>query len=263
MEGLENSGREKTKYFSQLAVEMREALALHKGAGLWERKDGKRDWGNVSEHCLVEVARTDVFAGMLKLPDDVMEDLKVAAALHDFFKKGEKEIATNEGLSWNSFDKASQESTRQMKEAGFSERVVRLANASGHGSFLEIEEILRKGSLSPEEVAYLVQHYVDDYTMDTEWAASAEMISSGRFINDLDRRIDMNGRNPRYARLNEEAKEYFNGETMSEAQRRIGSAVEERLAQLIHESIGQSLNPKDLPQFIDKEVRRNISKRKS
>ncbi|OGG50020.1 hypothetical protein A2763_03690 [Candidatus Kaiserbacteria bacterium RIFCSPHIGHO2_01_FULL_54_36] len=262
METPERGLEGKTRFFSRLAVEIREALKLHKKAGLWERKDGKRDWGNVSEHCLVEVARTDVFADMLNLPDDLKEDLRVAAALHDFFKKGEKEIVTKKGLSWDAFEAASEESTRQMREEGFSERIVHLANSSGHTSFLETEDILRKESLSQEDVAYLVQHYVDDYTLGSGWTAPAEITADGRHINDLDRRIDATEPNPRYAQLNEEGRAKFGGETVFEAQRRIGNAVEARLARLTNENSGQSIHPKDLPQLIDKEIRKRIQSSK-
>jgi len=103
----------KTKYFSNLALQTRQALRLHKEAGLWERKEGKRDWGNVSEHCLVAVARSEIFADKLNLPENLKKDLMIAAALHDFFKKGEKEIVTSEGLSWSSFEKADQESEKK------------------------------------------------------------------------------------------------------------------------------------------------------
>ena len=264
MEFQKQNLNEKTKYFSRLAVEMREALKLHKRAGLLERnKDGKRDWGNVSEHCLVEVARVDVFGNMLNLPDDLKKDLRTAAALHDFFKKGEKEIVTANGFSWNAFEAASAESMRQMREAGFSERVVRLAHSMGHDSLTETEHILKNESLSQDDIAYLVQHYVDDYTLGSEWATQAEITADKKHVNAFDRRIDSTEPNPRYARLNEEGKARFGGETTFDAQRRIGHAVEERLARLINESGGQSIHPKDLPQFVDEEVRKRIQGRRT
>ncbi|MBI4778927.1 hypothetical protein HY797_00550 [Candidatus Falkowbacteria bacterium] len=77
--------RQKTKYFYRLAIKTREMLKFHKVVGLWQRKGGERDWGNVSEHCLVEVARADIFAEKLKLAGEVKRDLVMAAALHDFF----------------------------------------------------------------------------------------------------------------------------------------------------------------------------------
>lgn len=38
---------------------------------------------------LVEVARVEVLADMLGLDPDTTHNLKIGAALHDFFKKGE------------------------------------------------------------------------------------------------------------------------------------------------------------------------------
>lgn len=257
-ENPEQSIDKKRQYFIKIGLQMREALKLHKKAGLWERRNGERDWGNVSEHCLVEVARVDVLADKLKLPDDIREDLKTAAALHDFFKKGEKEIITSGGISWDSFEKASEESMRQMQEAGFNERTVRLANSVGHGSLVETQSILSKESLSPEEVAYLILHYVDDYTIGSEWVSPAEDVED-KSINDLDRRVDKNEANERYAILNEEGRARLAGETVFEAQRRIGHLVEERLASLIAETTGQAVPAKELPQFIDEEIRSRIA----
>lgn len=250
----------KRQYFVGLGLRMREALRLHKKAGLWERKDGNRDWGSVSEHCLVEVARVDILADKLNLPEDIRKNLNTAAALHDFFKKGEKEIVTSEGLSWDSFEKASEESTRQMREAGFNERIIRLANSIGHGSLVETESILNKESLSSEDVAYLVLHYVDDYTIGSDWANPIENIDDKQ-INDLDRRVDKNKANQRYARLNEEGRTKLSGETAFEAQRRIGHLVEEKLATLIAvaENTDQIIDPKELPQFIDREIQSKIA----
>ena len=249
----------KREYFVHLGLRMREALKLHRKAGLWERKEGKRDWGNVSEHCLVEVARVDVLADKLGLAEDIRSDLSIAAALHDFFKKGEKEIVSAEGLTWDSFEKASQESKRQMQEAGFGEKIVHLANSSGHGSLVETENILNKESLSPEDTAYLMLHYVDDYTIGSDWANQVEVSPDGNRVNDFDRRIDINESNPRYVQLNEDGKKYFNGETAFEAQRRIGHLVEERLAVLLTERTGQTVDAKDLPQLIDTEIQTKIA----
>lgn len=45
-------------FFVRLGLQVRDALKLHDEMGLWNRADY---WGNVSEHCLVEVARVQVF----------------------------------------------------------------------------------------------------------------------------------------------------------------------------------------------------------
>ena len=257
-ENLEQFTDKKRQYFVKLGLHMREALRLHKTAGLWERKEGKRDWGNVSEHCLVEVARVSILAEKLNLPEEIVKDLKLAAALHDFFKKGETEIVISGGLSWDSFEKASEESTRQMREAGFNERIIRLANSVGHGSLVETERILKLESLSLENIAYLIQHYVDDYTIGSDWAGLAENIGDKQ-INDIDRRVDKNEANQRCAKLNEEGRTKLSGETAHEAQRRIGHLVEDRLASLLAKNTGQAVNARELPQIIDTEIQSKIA----
>lgn len=250
----------KRRYFTQLGLQMRKALELHKEAGLWQRKEGKRDWGNVSEHCLVEVARADVLADELNLPEDIKEDLKTAAALHDFFKKGEKEIVIAGGLDWNSFEKASYESTHQMQEAGFSERIIHLANSIGHGSLLETESILKKENLSSEDVAYLVLHYIDDYTIGSDWVKPAGKSLSGKYENDLERRMNNNENNSRYSLLNEEGKIQLGGEKTFEAQRRIGHLVEQKLFSFLTQIGAKITDAKDLPQYIDQKIRNKIEK---
>jgi hypothetical protein len=248
----------KKAFFRHLGFSVREALKLHKEAGLWAKKEGKRNWGNVSEHCLVEVARADVLADKLNLPEDIKRDLIIAAALHDFFKKGEQKIVSAEGLTWASFEKASQESTRQMRETGFNERTIHLANSVGHGSLLETENVLNKDSLSPEDIAYLVLHYVDDYSIGSNWANPNELSSDGNQINDLDRRMNKNEANERYAQLNQKGKKYFNGATTFGMQRRIGHLIEERLATLIAERTGQVIDVKNLPQLVDAAIKTKI-----
>lgn len=252
----------KTKFFSGLALQLKESLRLHKEAGLWERKEGKRDWGNVSEHCLVEVARSKIFADWLGFSEGTEKNLMVAAALHDFNKRQEiqqvkKAIA--EGKSnWDAFEESGEESKRKMEEAGFSETVIWLASSVGHTSFVETESILKKPELSEDELAYLVLHYTDEYTRGSEWAIPAETDEEGSKVNELDRRVDKNEANPNYDQLNEEGKAHFGGETTFQAQRRIGHEVENRLAAIINQKREELINPKDLPELIDQDIRAKI-----
>lgn len=243
--------RKKQKYFTRLGFSVREAFKLHKDAGLWDRVEGssKRDWGNVSEHCLVEVARAGVLADMLGLSEKAKRDLKIAAAMHDFFKKGEKEVATAGGLNWKSFEKASEDATRVMQDSGVSPAVVRLVNSVGHGSLKETERVLEKPELGDDDLAFLVMHYVDDYTVGSKWVGEGDI---------LDERMAANTSNERYTVLNEEGMEHFNGETAYEAQGRIGHAVQERLTQEIFTRSGISIPPLELPMFVDNRIRKDI-----
>src|SRR6266702_2742087 len=84
--------QQKRVYFAYLSLEAFNAFKMHKAIGLWEKKDGVVEqvcWRNVSEHCLVEMARVKVLANALSLPKVIQKDLLDTAALHDFHKEQE------------------------------------------------------------------------------------------------------------------------------------------------------------------------------
>src|SRR3989344_5741892 len=92
---MEFTTQQKTKFFANLATKNTGAFKQHAREGLWVRNEkGERDWGNVSEHCLVEIARVSVLADMIGLSKSVSKDLELAAGLHDAGKKQEKDIVT-------------------------------------------------------------------------------------------------------------------------------------------------------------------------
>lgn len=254
---------QKTLYFGRLGIQTKEAFRMHRAQGMWDRNvEGNRNWGNVSEHCLAEVARVSVLADVLGFSKETKRKLMVAAALHDFNKKEEMTIARSahsQGRSvWEAFEEASQKKTNAMQQAGFDNDVIRLANAPPYGSILETEELLKKETLTEEDVAFLVVHYVDDISRGAAWVSPSEEID-GKKINELDRRLGGGiGTNPIYLKLNEEGRAHFNGETVWEAALRVGHSMEEKLAGLVSNKIGYPLDPKDLPEFIDKRVRENI-----
>ena len=70
--------------------------------------------------------------------------------------------------------------------------------------------------------------------------------------------MDAAEENQRYRKLNAEGRAVFNGETAYEAQRRIGHIVDGRLADIIRERSGESLDPLVLPEFIDAEIKKEI-----
>lgn len=244
--------RQKREYFIGLGLEMRSALKLHKAVGLWDRAlEGKRDWGNVSEHCLVEAARAEVFADLLGFPHDLKKDLKIAAALHDYFKKREKQIAREGDNTENAFAKAEAESLRLLTEAGFSKRVIYLASSTGSVESIKIEtpRLLGKPQLSEDEIAYLVLHYIDDYTIGNDWVMPVEALPDGRIVNAFDRR--MNDLDIRYPELKAEG--------FTDFQRNIGHQVEGKLAKLIQKRTGREIDPKLLPELIDLKIKNRIT----
>lgn len=238
-------------YFVRLGLQMRPALELHQRAGLWERTpEHKRDWGNVSEHCLAEAARAEVFGDLFRLPAALKEDLKIAGALHDYFKRREKEITREGGGTEEAFAKAETESLRRMTEAGFSERVIYLASGTGTVESIKVvtPQLLAKSQLTDDEIAYLALHYIDDYAIGSDWVTPATTLPDGTVVNAFDRRMD--DLDVRYPELKAEG---FN-----DFQRDIGHQVEERLAQILSERTGLQVSPKQLPETIEQGLKERI-----
>lgn len=247
----------KTRFFARLGLTLRETLRLHRAAGLWERANGARPWRNVSEHCIVESARAAVLADLVGLPDASKRSLIVAAALHDCFKR--IEVETGASASWDRSAGAAADAEKRLRAAGFADEVVDIASAVGHASLRATEERLRRAALSFLDLACLILHYVDAYTIDSRWTVPAAADGGGATVNDLDRRVERSRANPRYARLEAEAATRL-GETISAAQRRIGRLVERRLAELVGERTGVPVDSLDLPVVVDDEIRRRIAR---
>lgn len=142
-----------------------------------------------------------------------------AAALHDFFKKREREILGSGGLTYEGFKKSAKETDLRIHNAGFSDSVVRLVNAIGNGrpeSIAEAERLLGE-PLSEQNIAFLVMHYVDTCTVGGDWAQPSEISTDGKRINDIDRRYKKMKHDPRLIQLDEKGGEYFQGEKLLSA----------------------------------------------
>jgi response regulator RpfG family c-di-GMP phosphodiesterase len=255
--------QQKTKYFSNLALGVKDTLDLHKGMGeLWGEEGTRDDWRNVTEHCLVEVARVKELGSLLGLGEEAMKNLVVAAAAHDFNKKHEILGLKSAGLSWDNYEKISAESTAKLESAGLDSRLIHIINSVGHPSLIETEELLNKiESVAPtdDEICFLLLHYIDDYTINSEWAVPSEVVE-GVKINDLDRRMLKNEANQNYRVINEDGKKHFNGKTTYEMQRDLGNLVEVKIADLIYKRSGRKIDPKDLPFYVDQIIKERITK---
>jgi len=247
----------KTEFFVKIGLSVRDALKMHKEAGLWG--EGDENWRRVSEHCLAEVARVDVFADKLGLSEEIKKDLIIAAALHDFYKKREINSRKEKELSLDGLIKASKESDEMLKKYGFSERIIRLSGAASVPSLPEVVKILSKKYLGEEDIAFLILHYVDDISTGSDWVDPAEIVEGGGKISVIDKRLKQAAKNKKYDLLNEQGRQIFDGRTSSEEQMRIGYIVEERLAGLLNKR-GEFVtdNPKDLPYLIDQEIKLRI-----
>lgn len=257
-EEKENSfEKKKIEYFKKISLSVREAFKMHKEAGLWGEKNSEEDWRDVSEHCLVEAARAQVFADKLGLSEDVKRDLVSAAALHDFFKKEEIKIYETKGISWDNYEKAEERASNLLREGGFNERVIKLVGSIGMIALGEVKGILGKKELSQDDIAFLVLHYIDDYTNGSEWAEPSKTGEDGKKVCGLDERL--NAAAKKYWPLGEQGGErLFNGESSFSVEIKTGHLVEKRITDILNERHNVNIIPEDLPYFIDQKIKNEI-----
>lgn len=272
-ERLEKSFDEKKRaYFSRLALEVISAMRLHKKPGLLlEHRGGEREWGNVSEHCLVELARAKVLAQKLGLSKMTRRELELGAALHDFGKRSEimaMKAAIARGESGGeASDDADKIDERQLREAGFSQNVIEIFSSTGGKpqQLFEIMRILAKQAFTDQDLARLVIHYVDGYTRGSEWAEPAAMAESDGMINEVDRRTQKNLDNPNYRKFDEESvaklagNPVFQGLGSLKGEGLVCHMIEKQLAELINQKTGETINPFELPEIIDREIKSKIN----
>lgn len=258
--------RQKAQFFSDLALHLHPSMHLHREQGLWQRvinEDGERvrDWGNVTEHCLVEAARVAVLADLVELPDDVKKDLLLAAGVHDFYKKAEITLLRENNTSWDAYAKAQEEARQILEASELPDRVIYLATAVGHETVPYALDLVAKPMLTADETAWLLMHYVDDYTIDSEWVVPATD-DTGGILNDLDRRMNLVKVNAlpggKYHGINRAGFEHF-GEPTYDAQHRAGNQVQQRISELVSDHTGNTIEPKLLPETVDTIIAHKIT----
>lgn len=266
--------KKKREFFASKARSLVSVLVLHKDH-LWEaNKCGPRDRDNVTKHCLVEVARVETLASMVGLSPSMTQSLKKAAMLHDLFKKDEKNIVTNKDKypvpTWEAFDESKRHEDLLINKFKEEERywlddeIVYLMWSIWHTSLIDTKNILlksQKEELTDLEKAFLILHYVDDFTRDDKRAEKAQQDWES-LINDFDLRMRQNNDHPRYQQLNEDGVKIFWQKTFDE-QSEVGHQVENYIYTLINKRnntvlVGQS--SKDIPYFIDQIIKNNINK---
>lgn len=243
--------RAKRDLFSRLALRNKNVVRVHKNQ-LWGKKeDNKRDWGNVSEHCLIVAARCVMLAEQIWLSWEIIRDLEKAWLLHDAFKKSEV-MMTKQEKSWNKFDEAWRKEDELMQEYwDISENVRFLRSGSGHSSLKKTQEILTKAEaqeLSDLEKAFLILHYVDDYTINDTWVES--------WVDQLKDRVEHNEKNPNYHQLDEDGRMHFDGRTTFDIQLEVGRGVEEYLMKQYVVDIPK--NAIEIPHIVDEGIRNKI-----
>lgn len=262
---------ERGSYFRRLVKTVPSALALHNDPGrLWDKDESGHGWANVTIHCLIEAARVKILASKLDLSDVLIEDVVNAAILHDFYKRFEikaiQEDMQRGGSGRAGALRANKEADEHLRRAGFRERVIRLANAVGGQPevLLEVRRILDQERFSPDDLAFLVMHYIDNYTIGSAWVEPAAG-GDGDLWNDVDRRVKKNLGNSTYIKMDEESRTFygdqpfFKGKTSLEALAELSHLIEERFAERIRRERGEVIEPLRLPEVIDKELKKEIS----
>lgn len=247
---IEQSKR--VKFFSDLALSSIKAMRIHRESGQTQRfKDpkvegGKKErWGDVTQHCLVEAAASQVLSKLLKLTPEQADIFKQAALVHDAGKRPEIEAInlakSKEGATGKSIDiannRAYDKSKRTLRGWEVSEGAIHLTETVAHTSidqfvYLDDENVMHLHDNVP--VLDMAMHYLDDITRGTE-------------IVNFDERMDYldSVAAERYP-YNEEGRALWGGRTYFEAQRESGHLIEARLAE-----IAGIADPKTLPDIIN------------
>ncbi len=270
---FQNSAPEEREYFTKLAHSHQKELKLHESYGLWEKEPSGKTWTNVTEHCLIEAARSKVLSSWLNLPQDIRDSMESAAVVHDFYKKREIELVHEDIKAGRTGKdgtlKASDESEKIMSSLGFDDFVVSLVECVG-ATQMNLHRMKRMLDLkfrSDEDLAHLAIHYIDDYTIHSCWAKPAE-IKEGKKKNDADRRNEKNIQNPDYKKMGAESTKlnqnspYFKGMSMYESAVYVDHLIENEFAGIIRNHGITIGDPIDLPWLVDNYLRNKINKKR-
>ena len=220
-QGNEYPDKKTTRFWAASALSAISEMRHSKKTGLLPKSEG---WRNVLEHELVEAEAADILAEKLGISHKERKNLRIAALLHDVYKRKEIERAREGGAS--SFDSSAEDQANWIKSLGYSEDVVELVQSVGHTS---LEEFSRDFDTIP--TVRKIIHYADD-------------ITSGSEVVPLDERISQLERKPEYKELNESGRAIF-GKTYSEVQREVSKRIEEEFASRLGVS-----DPTTIPKFV-------------
>jgi hypothetical protein len=254
----------KRMYFASMGLSVSDGLALHRLSGQLQR--GQDSWRNVTEHCLAEVARVDVLARWIRLPEAMIREIKMGSFLHDFDKKQEiiaTKNADKQGESPLIAARVEQEKgDTLLADDGFSNRVIRFASSAGGDApqLIEVQNILNQTNLSDSDWAYLLVHYVDDCSVGSDWVRPKD---DNRRVNIIDYRAEENKAKKTYTKISMEIGEKligtpFEGMNNHDAMSLVSHQIERRLAQRILERTGEVVDPLDIPEKVDQKIRESI-----
>lgn len=275
-EQTQYSEAQKNAYWFKVARHMpdvKKLLMMHRISGQLEH--GSHNWRNVPEHCLVEVARVATLGHWLGLPEPIISEMKMGSFLHDDRKKQEI-LATRDAIERKTSPiKAARAEHKEaddlLKKNGFNERVRRLAGSAGGDvpQLVEVQRILDQETISDDDWAYLLVHYIDDCSIDAKWVLSSNK-ETGQNI--VDYRMEENRKKKDYEIIaGEISAELFTlpkFKEMKDADEKMDNItiavflsheIEKRIAKRIDDLTGISINPLEIPESIDKRIENEIA----
>lgn len=228
----------------------------------FEKEEG---WRGLYDHCLIEAARAAVFAEALGFSEALKKDLILASFLHDGHKKLEIaaiQAAVKNGQSGReASNRVAAGYFQELRARNIPDRTVRLIGLVGGAPkvLIEIRKLLDKKLLSEEELAAIVVHYIDNYTIGGDWVSPVTRAPDGAPENDVDRRMARNESNPNYKEINAEDSsvfrrlEIFDGLTSFDVLAVLSHAIERRLSPL--SGLWKNREPSSIPEVVDETIK--------
>lgn len=241
------------KYFKGVFNRHPDIMQLHIDAGLWDERDGKPDWANISGHSGYVGARGRVLARMVGMSSDMQNLAEAAGLLHDIGKRNEVLYTKQHGRTWASFEEANKVAEKFLLDAGVETDLVRVAGSCGHGSLLAMKELLTKDKADDVDKLCLIVSFIDDYSVGTDPVLP---VSEGK--NALDLRMAANLAAANYVLLNEEGKERLGGKPTFVFQAEVAEAKQNALARMIMELEDVDFDPRRLPEMIEAELQKEM-----
>ncbi len=242
------------EYFIRLAKSMPEAMTLYELSGLLDPADPGY---NIVRHQILEAARMKTSLRLLKTNPVFEHEALLGAACHDHDKLYEVRHTKANSRTWRSFEEAGEHSVTLMRDADLPDEVIRIASACGHLSLLAARTI-SWAAISPQDLVWALQHYIDDYTIDDKPVTPAAE-ENGVLTNDLIRRMRKNEEHPNYRLLNEEGISLFSRKTFTEQLLR-SLRFQEEIAARMSASTGIPVTGTKLPEFIEEQLNADIGR---
>lgn len=245
---------QQAKYFKGVFTRHLTAMQLHADAGLWDPRDGKPDWANISGHCGFVAARSRLLTRMAGMSLQMQNLAEAAGLLHDIGKRNEVLYTKAHNRGWDSFAVANKMAEDFLRNAGIDSDLIRIAGSCGHGSLLEMRGLVSEGYTPNEiDVLCLIVSLVDDYSVGTEYVLR---VSDGK--NAIDRRIEANLAATNYALLNEQGKKHFGGKSTFTFQGEVAILKQSFLARMVMRVTDTDFDPIRLPEMVEAELVKEI-----